>query len=156
YLEGRPEAQMGWALNTEEDSPFKGRISRVPGLDRRHLFALHSVAKGIERTFNHGKFADLDEDTKLEYLIRYWTIIADELEDEWSDIQKLDDPATKGRRDFEYKLLELTGFVAWSLMGPQLLAPSFTPGIGMNWDHVKELVKTCGHIDWRKDGQYGG
>ena len=155
YLEDTAEAQLAWALNQEDDSPFKGRITRV-GMGRQHLFALHSVAKQIDRTFNHGKFADLDDDTKLSFLIRYWTIIADELEEEWSDIEKLDDTATKGRKDFQNKLLELTGFVAWSLIAPEILGRSFTPGIGMNWEHVKQLVHTCGHIDWRKDGQYGG
>jgi DNA sulfur modification protein DndB len=155
YLQDSQEAQLAWALNEEDDSPFKSRITRV-GMGRQHLFALHSVAKQIERTFNHGKLADLDEDTKLDFLIRYWTTIADELEDEWADIEKLDDTSTRGRKDFEYKLLELTGFVAWSLIAPQILGRSFTPGIGMNWEHVKQLIHTCGHIDWRKDGQYGG
>ena len=89
-------------------------------------------------------------------MIRYWTTIADEVDAPWADIEKFDDPNAKGRGDFEYKLLELTGFIAWSLMGPQILGRSYTEGVGMNLDHVRNLVKECGNVDWRKDGQYQG
>jgi hypothetical protein len=154
-MDDNPSVQIAWALNEEDDSPFKGRITRV-AMQRQHLFALHSVAKQVDRTFNYGKFADLSDDDKLSYLIRYWTIIADELDEPWSDIEKLDDMSTGGRKDFTFKLLELTGFVAWSLVAPEILGRSYSPGIGMNWEHVKELVRKAGNIDWRKDGTLGG
>ena len=155
FLEGEEEARLAWALNEEDDSPFKGRITRA-SMERRHLFALHSVARQIKRAFAHGKLVDLDEDTKLEFLIRYWTIIADELDEAWSDIRKLDDPEAAGRSDFEFKLLELTGFIAWSLMAPEILGRSFVDGVGMNWDNVRRLVALCGSVDWQKTGQYAG
>ena len=152
FLEDQEEARIAWALNEEEDSPFKGRIART-GMTRPKLFALHSVARGIKRTFNHGKLSELDEETKVEFTFRYWTIIADEWDEMWDDIKKLDD---SGRSSFEFKLLELTGFIVWSLMGPEILGRSYSEGIGMNWDNVRKLVAACGSIDWRKDGQYEG
>ncbi len=155
YLEDTEEARLAWALNEEEDSPFYGRIART-GMTRDKLFALHSVAKQIKRTFDHGKLAQLDEDEKFEILTKYWTIIADELEDEWADIEKLDDHSCRGRKDFEFKLLELTGFIAWSLIAPEILGRSYVDGVGMNWDNVRSLVRACAHVDWRKNGQYQG
>ncbi|MBE7502151.1 MAG: hypothetical protein HS113_18005 [Verrucomicrobiales bacterium] len=115
---------------------------------------MHSVAKQIERLFNHGKLQNLDDDKKLEILIRYWTIIEEENEEAWSDIKKLDDPDAKGRKDFQYKLLELTGWIAWSLIGYEILGRSYVEGCGMHWDNVRNLVKAASQIDWRKDGQY--
>jgi len=155
YLEGSLEAELAWLLNSEDDSPFKGRIART-GMSREKLFALHSVAKNIQRTFDHGKLVNLDADTKLDYLTRYWTIISDELEEEWSDIKRLDDPESKGKNDFDFKLLELTGFIVWSLLGPEILGRSYVEGMGMNWDNVRKLVRTCGRIDWSKTGKYIG
>jgi DNA sulfur modification protein DndB len=155
FLEDRESARIAWALNEEEDSPFKDRITRI-NMERSHLFALHSVAKQIERTFNRGGISDFDEDEKIEALIKYWTIISDEFDDEWSDIEKLDDTNTRGRKDFEYKLLELTGFIVWSLIGSEILGRSYLDGVGINWEHVSSLVRSCGEIDWRKDGQYAG
>ncbi len=155
FLGDEMEARIAWALNEEEDSPFRGRITRTQ-MSREVLFALNSVAKGIKRLFNHGKLVDLGEDARLDCAMRYWTIIADELEEPWSDIEKLGDVNTAGRADFEYKLLELTGYIAWSLMGPDVLSRSYAEGVGVNWENVRALVRACGSIDWRKQGQYEG
>jgi DNA sulfur modification protein DndB len=155
YLAEEEEAQIAWALNLEEDSPFKGRITRV-AMQRQHLFALHSVAKQIQRMYDYGALSSLDVETKVEYAIRYWTIIADVLQDEWKDIEKLDNADSRGRKDFEYKLLELTGLIAWSLMAKYILGRSYSELAGMNWENVRRLVESCGAVDWRKDGPYAG
>ena len=125
-------------------------------MQRTHLFNLNSVAKQITRLFALGVVQDLDIDQKVELMSEFWTIIADQLEDEWSDIEKLDDPDSKGRRDFEYKLLELTGLIAWSYTGAQIFSRSYREEKGMNWDNVRRLVKAASVIDWRKDGEYEG
>lgn len=155
YLSERDEAQIAWALNVTPDSPFFERITRV-SMKRTNLFALHSVAKQMTRLFGFGALADLDVETKIEYAIRYFTIIADSLPIEWSDVEKLDDPNFRGRSDFEYKLLELTGLIAWSLVGKSILGRSYSEGAGMNWDNVRRLVEAVKVIDWRKKGQYQG
>ena len=155
YLEGTEEAQIGWELNERSDSPFKGKITKTT-LQRTHLFALHSVAKQVTRLFALGAVQDLDIDQKVEFMSEFWTIIADELEEAWLDIEKLDDSETRGRRDFEYKLLELTGLIAWSYTGAQIFSRSYSEEVGMNWDNVRRLVKAASEIDWYKNGKYEG
>ena len=157
YLEGTEDAQIGWELNERSDSPFKGRITKTT-LQRTQLFALHSVARQVMRLFGLGSVQDLDIDQKVEIMSEFWTIIADQLSDEWSDIEKLDDPEIKGsrRNSFEYKLLELTGLIAWSYTGAQIFLRSYSEETGMNWDNVRRLVKAASEIDWRKDGEYEG
>ena len=155
YLKDKEEAQVGWALNEEPDSPFMGRITRTT-LERKHLFALHSVSKQVGRLFSNPKFRSVAVDQKIEFMSRFWTIISDLLSKEWSDIEKLDDLETRGRRDFEYKLLELTGLIAWTHTGAQIFARSYSEEIGMNWDNVERLVKSALEIDWGKNGEYEG
>lgn len=157
YLGATDEAKIGWALNEQPDSPFKGRITKT-SMQRTHLFALHSVAKQVTRLFALGAVQDLDVDQKVEFMSEFWTIIADQLSEEWSDIEKLDDPAIKGsrRNAFDYKLLELTGLIAWTHTGAQIFFRSYSEEIGMNWDNVRRLVEAASGIDWRKDGEYRG
>ena len=157
YLGDTEEAQVAWGLNEEPDSPFKGRITRTTLQGKRtKLFALHSVARQVKQLFSSSKFQYLDVSQKIEYMSRLWTIIADQLPEEWSDIEKLDNLETKGRRDFEYKLLELTGLVAWAHTGTQIFARSYSEEIGMNWNNVTRLVEAASGIDWRKNGEYKG
>ena len=157
YLEYSTGAQIGWGLNEEPDSPFHGRITRTTLQGKpTQLFALNSVEKQVNRLFSMGAVQDLDVDRKIEYMVRFWTIIAEQLEHEWSDIEKLDNPETKGRNSFQYKLLELTGLVAWSHTGAQIFFRSYSESTGMNWENVKRLVEASSDIDWRKDGEYIG
>lgn len=155
FLGDEEPAQVAWGLNIEEDSPFKDRITRTT-MARQHLFALHSVAKQVERLFAFGALNDLPVEEKVQFMIRFWDIIADVLPDEWSDIEKLDDTGFRGKRDFEYKLLELTGLIAWSLVGKTILGRSYNEAVGMNWDNVRRLVQECAGIEWEKEGRYRG
>lgn len=156
YLEDTPDAQVAWGLNEEADSPFRGRITRT-SMQRQHLFALHSVAKQVGRLFGLGALQDLEVNTKIDYMSRFWTIVADARPDEWSDLERLDDPKFRGRRDFDFKMLELTGLIAWSLCGAHILARSYSETSRMNWENVRRLVECAGGVDWKKkDGQYEG
>ena len=155
YLEATDEAQVGWGLNVETDSPFEGRITRTT-ITRTQLFTLHSVAKSVRRLFSLGAVQNLDVDQKIEFMSRFWTIIADQFADEWSDIRKLDKPETRGRRDFEYKLLELAGLAAWSQTGAHIFLRSYSEETGMNWDNVTRLVEAMSNIDWHKEGEFAG
>ena len=155
YLKDTEEAQVAWGLNERSDSPFKGRITRTT-IQRTQLFALHSVEKQVKRLFSRGTLQDLDIDQKIEFMSQFWTIIADQLPQEWSDIDKLDNLDTSGRRDFEHKLLELTGLVAWAHIGAHIFARSYSEERGMDWDNVRRLVKAASGIDWSKDGEFAG
>ena len=153
YLENTEEAQVAWGLNETADSLFKDRIART-GMKRNHLFTLASTAKQVKNLFSLGDIQDLDVDEKIETTSRFWTIIADQLDEEWADIEKLDDQETRGRSDFEYKLLELTGLIAWSLTGAHIFLRSYSEGAGMNWENVKRLVEAASKVDWSKDGHF--
>jgi DGQHR domain-containing protein len=155
YLGESPDAQIAWALNEEPDSPFFNRITRT-GMQRNHLFALHSVARQIGRLFSFGALADLAPDVKIAYAVRYWTIIADALPEQWADLEKLGNPNCRGRIDFEFKLLELTGLIAWCQVGKTILGRSYHDELGMNWENVTRLVHACAVVDWRKNGKYQG
>ena len=157
YLEATDDAQVAWGLNEETNGPFTGRITKT-NLKPTHLFALHSVAKQVKRLFSLGAVQDLDIDTKIEFMSEFWRIIADQLDEQWLDIDKLDDSNIKGsrRRAFSYKLLELTGLIAWAHTGAQIFFHSYSEEKGMHWDYVKRLVKAASEIDWSKEGKYVG
>ena len=157
YLEDTEEAQVAWGLNEESDSPFNGRITKTT-LQPTQLFALHSVAKQVKRLFSIGDIQDLEVGQKIDFMSRFWTIIADHLYEEWADIEKLDNSEIRGsrRRSFEYKLLELTGLTAWAHTGGHIFSRSYSEEMGMNWDNVRRLVEAASGIDWYKDGEYQG
>src|SRR5262249_45085788 len=120
FLAGTEEGQIAWQLSEDPDSPFVGRITRT-SMEKQHLFTLNSVARQVKELFKSGKLVELDPDTKVEYIERLFSIVADTLQNEWADIEKLDDAESSGRRDFEFKLLELTGLIAWCTVGNQIL-----------------------------------
>ena len=157
YLEATDDAQVAWGLNEETNGPFTERITRT-NLKPTHLFKLHSVGKQVKRLFSLGALQDLSIDQKIEFMSRFWIIIADQLDEQWSDIEKLDDPTIKGskRGAFRYKLLELTGLVAWAYAGAQIFFHSYSEEKGMHWDYVIRLVKAASQIDWDKNGKYDG
>jgi DNA sulfur modification protein DndB len=152
YIKGTYEAEVAELLNEDEDSPFAKRITlvkRKPG----ELFSFASVVNNVRRTFD-GKLNDLLMDTKLEYMKRYWTIIADEFSEEWDDIERLD-----AREPMQFKLLETTGLSAWSLAGRDILAPAFNPVTHtMDWEAVAKLIRivAASGLDLSKDGEFAG
>jgi DNA sulfur modification protein DndB len=155
WIDDELPAQVAWQLNMLEDSPLKGRISRVQ-MKKDQLFQLHSAAKHIDRLFSIGAVSELDLEQRVEYASRYFTIIADALPEEWADIARLDEEGGKGRKGFEYKLLELTGLIAWCWVGAQIFARSYSDSTGMNWDNVERLVDAAKVVEWHKEGQYRG
>ena len=152
YIEGSYEAEVAELLNEDEDSPFSKRITltlRKPG----ELFSFASVVNNVRRTFD-GKLNDLLVDTKLEYMKRYWTIIADEFPEEWNDMERLD-----AREPIQFKLLETTGLSAWSLAGRDILSPAFNPITHtMDWDAVAKLIRivAASGLDLTKTGEFEG
>lgn len=150
-------AWIAWELNTREDSPFLGKITRTK-IAKTHLFALHSVAKNIERLFKHGAFQNTERGDKADIAIRYWNIIADSHPVIWADIEKLDEDGP-GKKAFTYKMLELTGFIAWSLVGGSTILPACYNGAThtTDWERVEAMVGVLtDKIEWNKDGEYAG
>lgn len=150
FLQGEEEAELAWALNEDDDSPLKGKIFRTRG-DQFTYFALHSIAKNIKRTFDHGAFANLDFDDKLEALIRLWKSIAKHNAEAWSDMRL-------PKREQKMKLAELTGNIAWSLVAPQILMKGWTPATNeFNFSTIDKVIEYMSEeIDWGKEGEYKG
>jgi len=151
------EAWIAWELTTREDSPFQGRISRTK-LGPEHLFNLASVAKHIQKMFKQGTFGDCEAEEKLEITIKYWNLIEQLHPREWADIEKLG-VRGQGRNQFDFKLLELTGFIAWSaIASSQLLSTSYNNlSHTMDWERVQKMIEALANkIDWRKTGEYEG
>lgn len=151
-LEQSDDSLVGSELNSRDDSPFRSRITIAkapPGA----LFSLAAVAKNVGRTFSHGAFTDVSVDKKIDIMVDYWNRISDAFPEEWDDINR------KGS-DKQFKLLETTGLIAWSLAGSDVLGPSFDPDMGMmNWDVVGAKIEHLampGALDWRKDGEFQG
>ena len=150
FLKGEEEAELAWALNEDDDSPLKGKIFRTKG-DQFTYYALHSIAKNIKRTFEHGAFENLDFDDKLEALIRLWKSIAKHNAEAWSDMKL-------PKRDQKMKLVELTGNIAWSLVAPQILMKGWTPATQeFNFEVIDRVIAYMSEdIDWSKEGEYRG
>ena len=156
YLRGGPYAVIAEAMNTDSDSPFRGRISRQKPLPTQ-LFKFHSFSQAAEKTFANGRLKDLPADVKIDALKRYWGIIADTFDEAWEHDMAVIDQPDGGRSKMQFKLLELTGLLAWSLVAPQILADAYvSESFGFDWQRVQSKLQDCVGLDWRKDGQYAG
>ena len=155
-IEGRWSTKLALRLKEEAGSPFYEKIfiaskSELEGA----LFNLASFDKEINRTFSHGSFSILVEEEDLdmmyEIMQNYWDLIAEYFPVEWEDIYEKP-------RDQQYKLLELTGIIAWSGAAGDILGPQFDSGTRiMDWDKVREIISeiaSSGDLDLRKDGEF--
>lgn len=155
-ISGSWSTQVAIRLNEDSGSPFFEHFF-IAG--RREVqgaaFNLSSVDKEIKRTFSHGSFSGLveteDIDSMYDIMQGYWDLIAEYFPVEWEDL-------FEKTRDQEYKLLELTGLVAWSAAASDLLGPNYDPEIReLDWDRVRELIShiaTSGLLDLRKNGEF--
>jgi|694.fasta_scaffold132367_2 DNA sulfur modification protein DndB len=146
------DIQVAEALNNHQSSILKGRFyiaQSSPGT----LFNISSVAKEIGTTFNNGAFLSIlhDIDLKFDIMLAYWEEIASAFPEAWADIDK-----PKNQR--EYKLLELTGFIAWSKAASEILAPAYDPGSQtVDWEKVRksiDILAQDGVLDWTKNGEF--
>ena len=150
YLKGEEDSEIAWMLNTDTNSPLKGKIFRTQA-EPLVYFALHSMAKNVKRTFDHGAFVGLDVEDKVEILIQYWKLIAKHNAEAWSD-------ASRPKREQLYKLMELTGIIAWSLVAPEVLRSGFSPeSQNFDWDEIeKRIAFMSADFDWDKRGEFDG
>jgi len=151
YLGEDPNSDLAWKLNQHDDSPFYERISRTT-MGPNHLFALHSVAKNIARSFQHGSLEDLDIKIKLDVLIKYWNCIKSKNQEAWQDAYK------DTKKDYTHKLLELTGNIAWSLVAPEILLKGYNPSEeNFDWDEIEKVINFVSQdMDWEKKGEFFG
>ncbi|MGI5836413.1 MAG: DGQHR domain-containing protein [Chloroflexota bacterium] len=151
-FDGSEDALVALELDNRQDSPFFNKITQVQRT-KGDLFSLAAVQKSVTRTFDHGVFEGIDLDQKVDIMFRYWTLIADNFPEEWDDISK--DP-----KDHEFKLLETTGLIAWSLAAKDILAPAYEMETrSVNWERVERQIQKLsiqGALDWRKNGEFQG
>jgi DGQHR domain-containing protein len=132
-------------LNTNPDSIFRGRFyisQKSPGT----LFNIASVAKEVGTTFGHGVFEDIRDNVDLmfEIMSSYWEIIASAFPSEWEDIDKR-------TNDKQYKLLELTGLMAFSQAASQILVPAYdAEKMTVDFDLVEEIVNYIAQAEDQK------
>jgi hypothetical protein len=149
------ESDVTWFLANDAESPFRERIA-YNQQSKTTLFTYSAVCKAVKRTFAHALLDDFSIEDRAKACMQYWTCIADALPDEWMDIENLTSDPPVGRSGFEYKLLEATGLIAWSMIAPEIISRAYHEGVGINWDVVKQLVASVADLDWAKDGQYAG
>ena len=147
---------VGWQLNLREDSPIKGKITRTR-LQKNQLFTLAAVSKNITRMFKNGAFDDLGREEKLDIAIKYWNLINENHPLQWQDLEILNSGGN--RKDFRWKMLETTGFIAWSMIANTSLLPNAynSSSCTMDWDQVENKIRILSEkIDWEKNGEYEG
>jgi len=146
------DVQVAELLNSHPDSLFNSKFFIAQSRPET-LFNINSVMKEIGTTFSHGTFQSIanDVDLKFEIILAYWEEISAAFPNEWADI---DLPRTSR----EYKLLELTGFITWSKVASEILAPAFDQDSKtVNWDMVRQKINILSEpdaIDWTKSGRY--
>lgn len=155
-IEGAWSTQVALLLKEDPGSPFFEKIfisskSEIDGA----LFNISSIDTEVRRTFSHGSFATLvaEEDIELAFEIMqtYWDLIAEYFPTEWEDIYEKP-------KNQVFKLLELTGVIAFSLAAGDILGPNFDSATNtMDWERIRYLIEalaTSGSIDLRKDGEF--
>ena len=151
-IEYSPAYQVAELLNTHRDSLFVNKffISKRNPLS---LFNINSVTEQIEETFAHGGFDVIREniDLMFEIMVTYWEEISTAFPDEWEDSELK-------QRERRFKLLELTGLIAWSRIAPEIIVPFFNPrNETVDWDAVSKKIKAIansGQMDWTKGGMF--
>jgi len=148
-------ARLALDLHQSPTSPFCGKIG-IAKVAKNQLFGLKSIAQNIDKMFNHGKLERISEEEKFQKLVSYWDLISNIFSTEWSDIEYLDDESSRGKKEFKYKLLELTGFIAFSSIGQEIFARSYVDGVGIDIDKVGRFLQSIhdGPLDLRKEGIY--
>lgn len=156
------------ALKLNEEGPFRERIVVQKREPWQLQWNLHSIAKAIKDTFgerkdlasDYWKFEN-DEDRKDKVpgiLIDYWNCVTEIFDQEYNDLYLLPDPheeIPKGQKvntpqkDFNYKLLELTGYLTFMSV-LRHYAPDFYYPENNSFDQNK--VRT--YLHWIKEETY--
>ncbi len=148
-VQNKWEIRVANRFATDEESPMKGMISLTGQMKEQHRIQLAAVSKNILRTFGSASLEETNEDQRFEIMCEIWSLIKQKYPEEWETEGK--------RREMKYKLLELTGFIAWSL--------AFNRNLGFYFDQEdselkqsrlsKAIDRTVG-MDWKKDGEFTG
>ena len=146
------ENRVAIKLNEDSSSPFVGVISRSGTMKNEHKFQLAAVAKNMIRTFSDDVFKniELSDEERFDFVCEAWSLIKEKFPEEW----EIDVP----RKEMKYKLFELTGLIAWSVVFQRRLGTYFnTSSKHIDFNGLSIAIdKVVGLIDWDKDGDFKG
>lgn len=155
-IEDSWSTQVALKLRSDRQSPF---FQKIYVAEKREfdgaLFNLSSIDKEILMTFSHGAFSNLVENEDVEAMYKifssYWRVISQCFEEEWEDINR-------SPNEQSWKLLELTGIIAWSKAAGDILGPNFDSKKKlMDWSAVHDSVysiASSGELDLSKEGDF--
>lgn len=136
------------AMNDRDDSLFYKKIFTQRATDGE-LYNMAAIKACVELTFKRGGLNELSVNEKIQTMIQYWNQISDNHPQMLSD---LDETSVK---NMKFKLYELTGIYAYSMVAPEILGSAFSSASGtFNWDEVNSKLQRASVIDWRKDGEF--
>jgi len=138
-------------LAENSSSPFVGRISMTGTMLPEVKFQAAQFAKNIKRTFDDGAFKEskLSDEEMFDILCECWNLIAKTYPDQW----EIDKP----KKDMDYKLLELTGLIAWSLVFQKRLGQYFNADERtIDFTALEKAISRAKDVDWSKDGDFEG
>ena len=147
YLDDE-DSTVALQLGQRSDSLLYKKIFKQKALDGE-LYNLAAIKSCVELSFKRGGLKELPIDTKISTLIQYWQIIGE------NHSHMLPDLEEKSVKNMKYKLFELTGIYAYSMVAPEILGGSYSAqSQTFNWDEINQKIKRASTIDWRKDGEY--
>ena len=133
-------------------SPFVNVISLSGTMNPNTKFQAAQVAKNVKRTFADDVFriAVLSDEQKFDYFCEAWELVKDSHLESW----EVDIP----RKEMKFKLFELTGLIAWSIVFHKRLGTYYnTTTKHIDFNGLKIAIdKTINEIDFLKDGEYEG
>ena len=145
------ENRVAIMLNENSSSPFVGVISRSGTMKPEHKFQLAAMAKNMKRTFSDDVFkgVELSDEERFDFVCEAWSLVKEKFPEQW----EIDIP----RKDMKYKLFELTGLIAWSVVFQKRLGTFFnTTSKHIDFNGLSVAMDKAVEIDWDKAGDFEG
>ena len=146
--EGDEDSVIAKKMGERDDSIFYNKIFSQKA-SNGELYNLAAIKKCVELTFKRGGLSELSIDDKIQTMIQYWQHIADNHPEMIKDLEETN------VRTMKFKLYELTGLYAYSMVAPEILGSAFSSDSGtFNWDEINSKLQRASAVDWRKDGEH--
>ena len=116
-----------------------------------HKFQLAAMAKNMKRTFSDDVFkgVELSDEERFDFVCEAWSLVKEKFPEQW----EIDIP----RKDMKYKLFELTGLIAWSVVFQKRLGTFFnTTSKHIDFNGLSKAIDKAVEIDWDKEGDFMG
>ncbi len=136
--------QVALRLDQQKDSPLFEQLSYSGSRAGTRRITLEGIRRAMEPIFKAGKLSALPLDQRTGLMKAYFRAVSEVWPAEWAD--------TKG-----YKLRELTGMAALSMVAGDILVDAYDSDTGrLNYDKLRGLLERALATDWSKKGEYTG